>query len=268
MNLKQISLSEQMRRIGWVFHRLAFVNVICFLVFLPVFAWFYLVLNTYIHAGLLGGMVSVLPGLSFFAALLLGLPSVVFYVLFGVSAILIGPFLLGLHTVTGALLRGRHVWISDLFIQALKNAKQGVLLGLFCVIGMHLLLWNIFGGIYSAVPWISVMLMVSRWVSIGLLVFLFLAFPYFCQITVSISQPFHTVVKNAGILARVRLGRGLLLLFGMGVFWWGMLSLFPLLGLIGLPLVSIGLTALAQTAVCLPVVEQYVLNPARERLDR
>ena len=267
MDQKQIPLLERVRRAAWMGHRLVLANLICFLVFLPVMTWFYLVLNTYLHAGLESGMVDVLPGLGYYAGLLLRLPPVLFYVLLAVSAVLFGPFLFGLHAVTGAMVQGSHIWVSDLFLQARLNAKQGVFAGLFCVIGTHLLLWNIFGGIYSYVPWISMMIYVSRWVSVGLLAFLLMALPYFCQIGVSISLSTPALAKNAAILARVHLGRGLLLLFGIAVFWWGALSYFPLLGLLGLPFFVIGLTALAQAVACSPPIERYVLQPARERLD-
>jgi len=267
MDQQQIPLSERVRRVVWISHRLALVNLICFLLFLPVMTWFYLILNTYLHAGLEGGMVDILPGLGFYAGLLLRLPPVLFYVLFGISAVLFGPFLFGLHAVVGAITQGEHVWISDLFLQARQNAKQGVLAGLFCVIGTHLLLWNIFGGIYSYVSWISVILYVSRWVSVGILAFLLMALPYFFQIGVSISLPIRGLAKNAAILMRVHLGRGLLLLFGIAVFWWGMLSLFPVVGLLGLPLFAMGFTAFMQSVVCRPPIERYILQPARERLD-
>jgi len=181
--------------------------------------------------------------------------------------VLFGPFLMGLHYVTGTMVQGEQVWISDLFYHVRQNARQGAAMGLFCVVLVHLLLWNIFGGIYSYVTWISTIFLVSRWVSLGILVFLLMALPYFCQIATSISQPIWTLVKNAGILARVYLGRGSLLLFVLALFWWSLLSLFPLFGLLGLPLFSIGLTVLAQTVVCRSAVERYVLQPAREKLD-
>lgn len=267
MESRQSASKARLRRLAWIFHRLAIVNVICFLVFLPLMTWFYLVLNSYVHAGLRVGMVDVLPGLGYYAGLLLRLPPVLFYALFAISAVLFGPFLMGLHYVAGTMLQGEQVWISDLFRHARLNAKQGVPAGLFCVILIHLLLWNIFGGIYSYAAWISGALLVSRWVSIGILIFLLLALPYFCQLALAISQPIRTLAKNAGILARVQLGRGILLLLGILVFWWAMLSLFPLLGLFALPVFSIGLTALAQAAVCRPPIERYVLEPAREKLD-
>ena len=158
MEQKQLSFSERLRHGVWVGHRLVLVNLICFLVFLPVMTWFYLILNTYLHVGIEGGMGDVLPGLGYYAGLLLRLPPVLFYALLGGSAVLFGPFLFGLHAVMGALAQGEHVWVSDLFQQARSNAKQGDLAGFFCVIAAHLLLWNIFGGIYSYVPGISMMI--------------------------------------------------------------------------------------------------------------
>ena len=259
----KLSLPEQLSRTFWVLHRLAAVNIICFLVFLPVFSWFYLVLNLHLHAGASVGMGSILPGLGYFAGLLLRLPPVIFYTLFAASAVLFGPFLLGLHYVTSAIFAGRHVWFSDLFTQARQNARQGILLGFFCILGTHLLLWNIFAGLTSPISWLALGLAASRWVSIGLLALLLLTLPYFCQIAVAIDLPFWAVLKNARILARVYLGRSLLLLFGVTVLLWIALSLFPAFGLLGLPLLLIGLVALAQAAVCFPAVERHVIEPAR-----
>ena len=268
MESKQIPLSERLRRLVWISHRLILVSLICFLVFLPVMVWFYLVLNTYInHADFWVGTIDIFPGLGFYAGLLLQLPPLLFYVLFALSAVFFGPFLMGLHYVAGTMVQGEHVWISDLFYHARANAKQGVVMGLSCVALVHLLLWNIFGGMYTHVSGLSAMLLLSRWLSLGILLFLLMALPYFCQLATSISQPFGVLIKNAGILTRVRLLWGLLLLFGLALLWWSMLSLLPLLGLFGLPLFSIGLTVLTQTVVCRPLIRRYVLQPARERLD-
>jgi len=253
------ALSERIRRVLWIWHKLAAVNFICFLIFLPVFTWFYLVLNTYAHAGLPIGVALLLPGLGYFSELLLRLPPGIFYALFAISAVLFGPFLFGLHYFVSATLMERHVWISDLFVQAKQHARRGIPAGLCLVAGTHLLLWNIFGGVIAFAPWVSLLLTVSRWVSMGLLLFLVLALPYFCQITVWTDLPLSATLKNARILTRVYLGRGLLLLLVIGIFWWGALSLIPVLGLASLPLILIGGTAFAQAAVCLPVMERHVL---------
>ena len=259
------SVSEKLTRVSWILHRLVVSNLVCFIVALPVIAWFYLVINSYVHAGQTGGMVDMLPGLAYFAGLLLRLPPAVFYLLFALSAVLIGPFLLGLHYMTGAMVEGRHVWISDLFDRAWQNVRQGVFLGVLSVVVIHLLLWNIFGGLSSVRPWLMMGLMVSRWGSLMLLILLLLTLPFAAQIIVSMEQPIRTVLKNAVILARVYLGRGLLALLGIAVYWWVTVITMPVVSLLTLPLLSIGLTALVQARVCRPVVERRLVEPVRDR---
>ncbi|MCL2827577.1 MAG: hypothetical protein FWD99_02450 [Oscillospiraceae bacterium] len=263
--IEKHTASERATRLIWRIHRLVFVNLICFLATLPVMAWFYLLLNTYINAGLSDGFFEILPGPGLFSALLLQLPPVIFYLLLAVSAVLTGPLLLGLHYISGSMVTERHIWFSDFPEQALRNARQGIVLGLFSLIALHMLLWNVFGGLHSDIPWIHMILIVSRWGSGLLILLLFLVFPYVCQIIVSIEQPLWTALKNALILARVYLGRGLLALTTIAIYWWVTSAVFPMVSLLTLPLLSIGLTAFIQATVCRPVVEKYILAPARER---
>ncbi|MCL2587914.1 MAG: hypothetical protein FWD84_00720 [Oscillospiraceae bacterium] len=208
-------------------------------------------------------MVDVLPGLGYFAGLLLRLPPVIFYALFACSILLFGPFLLGLHAVVGAIITSRHVWASEFFSAARQNAKQGVVLGALYVLLVHLLLFNMFGGLSSEIAWVSVGLLIARGVSVVFLLLLLVTLPFVCQIIVTIEQPLRVVVKNALILARVYLGKGLLVLFGITVYWWVSTITLPAFSLISLPFFSIALTTLAQASVSRSVVEQRLLAPLR-----
>jgi len=259
----KVTAGERIARFTGIAPRLAVVNFVCFLAFLPVFSWFYLLVNTYIHASFDTGVVDLLPGIGYFAGLLLRLPPLVFYALLILSALLLGPLLLGLHAVTGGIVTGRHVWVSDFFSEALRNARQGVILGLFCVVAGQLTLWNIFGGLHSDTAWLAFLLSVSRWISVLLFLLFWLTVPFVCQIAVSLEQPLWAVVKNGMILSRVYLGRGLLALLGIGLTWWVTTVSFPGLSLLSLPLLSIGFTAFVQTAVSRPIVDRYLLEPAR-----
>ena len=248
---------------GGVF-RLIGMNLLSFLIALPVISWFYLVLNTYVNAGLDQGVVDILPGIGYFAGLLLQLPTPVFYGLFFLSALLIGPIALGLHAVARRLIQGNTVLFSDFVKLARQNGFHGLLLGLFCVIAVHLSIWNAFGGLEANTPWLSFLLTVSRWVSLLFLVLLFLALPFICQITVSIQLPLWGIVKNAIILARVYLGRGLLVLIGILAYWWITAYTVPMAGFVGLPLLSMIITVFLQAGLCFPLVEKHVLKPAGE----
>ena len=222
-------------------------------------------MNSYIHIAFAVNAVDMLPGIGYFAGLLLRLPAPAFYPLLALSALVFGPLLLGLHAVVGGIRSGRHVWVSDCFLEARRNAKQGVALGLFLVTAGHLMLWNMFGGLTSDVPWIAFLLVVSRWVSVGFFLLLGLALPFVCQIIISVEQPLWAAVKNGLILARVHVGRGLLLLLGIGVYWWLTTITIPAVSLFSLPLLSIALTAFAQASASLPPVEKYLLEPIRRQ---
>jgi len=257
--------AERFTRIIWRIHRLVLVNLVCFVATLPVMAWFYLLLNTYLQAGLPNGFPDILPGPGLFCAPLLQLPPVIFYLLLAVSAVLTGPLLLGLHYIVGSMVMERHIWFSDFLEQAYKNARQGIILGLLSLAALHMLLWNLLGGLHSDIPWIHMILTASQWGSGLLLVLFLLVFPYACQIAVSIEQSLWTVLKNALILARVYLGRSLLALTTIAIYWWITSAVFPMVSLLTLPLLSVGLTAFIQATICRPVVEKYILRPARKR---
>ena len=220
-------------------------------------------LNSYANAGLGGEMVDFLPGAGYFAGLLLSLPPIAFYGLFFVSVLLTGPFSLGFYYAVGRVLRGAEVGILDFLQESFKHTRRGVPLGLFSVALTHLLLWNVFFGAVGAGSVLSFALTVSRWVSIVLLALLFLALPLICQMFVTTDLGVRAALKNAWILARVYLLRGLLALFCVLAYWWVTLIAFPLAGLITLPLVSFTLTMLIQVGVSWPLVEKHVLDPAR-----
>ena len=258
-------LTERLARGLWVARRVMAVNLICLPVFLPVFSWFYLVVNSYVYAVGSGGMVDVLPGLGYFAGLLLLLPPVIFYALFALSAVLSGPFFLGLHYVLGGIVTGRHVWVSDVFRGMRDNFRQGVVLGIFSVVAVHLLLWSIFGGLALATDesWLAIWLMVSRWVSVVLLAALLMTLPFVCQIAVTVKQPLRAIVKNGVILARVYVGRGFLVLLCTALYWLGTTVLVPSFSLVTLPLFSVALTVLWQAIICGPVVRRHVIEPMK-----
>ncbi|MCL2563528.1 MAG: hypothetical protein FWE08_05785 [Oscillospiraceae bacterium] len=246
-------------------HRLVVINFVCFVAFLPVIAWFYLLLNSYLHAavGISGGMVDILPGLGYFAGVLLRLPIPAFYFLLAVSAVLFGPLLLGLHAVAGRMVLGQHVWLSEFFAEARRNLRQGAALGLILVVAGQLMLWNVFGGLTSDGAWIGFLIVVSRWVSVGLFLMAGISLPFVCQVAVTMEQPLWIVVKNGVILARVRLLRGGFVLLTIAGYWWVTTVTVPWLSLVALPLVSIAIPALVQAWVCRPVVEKYLVEPRR-----
>ena len=249
-------------------HRLIAINLLFFLLALPVLAWFYLILNTYINAALEQDMVDILPGFGFFVHFLLQLPPFVFYLLAALSALLLGPLALGLHAVAGGLFLERDILLSKFFKHAWQNAGRGVLLGIFGVVFTHLSLWNILGGISADAAPIALMLTISRWASLLLLLLFFLALPFICQITVFIKLPFWAVVKNAVILSRVYIGRSLFALIGILAYWWFTSAVMPLFSLISLPFLSLSLTVLIQALLCFPPVDKHILKPAGEGKGR
>ena len=254
---------ERLIRYIGVARRLIMLNLFCFPIFLPIISWFYLVINAYV--GFPVGAGDVLPGIGYVAGLLLRLPSPAFYCLLALSAVLFGPCLLGLHAIVGGMITGRHVWVSEFFMEVRRNMRQGVVLGLSLAALGHLTLWNVFGGLTSDVSWLAFLIVVSRWASVGVFVLFGLALPFVCQIAVSVKQPLWVVGKNGVILARVHLGRGLLVLLGILVYWWVTSITFPVLSLPGLPLLSLALTAFVQAAMSRPMVEKYLLEPMRQQ---
>ena len=250
-------MSEKALRFFWVMRRLILVNLICFPIFLPVLLWFYFTLTSYVQTIFFPGQYfTLLPGISYFSALFLLLPQTVFYILFILSLILSGPFVLALFHFAVKLYAEEHVWVSDLFSVAWKWKVRGVLLSVCAVIFVHLCLWTLFLSFTGA----SVYLLLARMISVIFLLLLFFQFPYLCMQLLSEDLSVKQSLKNARILARLFLPRGLLILILIVGFVWVAFYQFPVIGLFALPIIAMSLGLYVQVLIFHPILEKHVFR--------
>ena len=241
-------------------HRYIFCNLICFVIGLPILAWIYFLINSYVPG-------HTLPGVSIFALPLLQLPPPIFYGLLALSAMCIAPAYLGFHYIAGAGIMNKDVNMSEFFKKTVQNIKQSVIIGVFGLIFIQLFLWNIFGGLSSDLMWRNIALIAAQWASILFGLFFGMALPYMLQLMPLIAQPIWTIGKNAMILARVYWWRNLLLLVGTLAYWWLVTTTLPNAGLIVLPLFGTVPPVVAGAVICRPLVEKHILDPARRSSD-
>lgn len=246
------------------FWKLAAMNGIYFVAVLPILTWFYLLIN-----GLLSGVIVVegtdaLPGIGYYAALLLQIPPGLFYGLLVLSIFLSGPLAMGMTAYLRSMVRGEHMWFSDFFLQAKSNWKQGILFTLLHVLTGSILLWNSFGGLRAEAVWLNGLLITLQWLSMLLLILCAVLRPYLRLIGVSIAQPVRHILKNAWILSRVKWRRSLVYLFSVSAYWMITVCLIPGVSLVALPLVSFALPGYWAAVLYYPCVERYILRPARK----
>ena len=252
-------MSEKALRFFWTMRRLILVNLICFPIFLPVLLWFYFTLTSYVQTIFFPGQYfMLLPGISYFSALFLLLPQTVFYILFILSLILSGPFVLALFHFAVKIHSEEHVWVSDLFSIAWKKKVRGTLLSVCTAVFVHLCLWTLFLSFTAA----SVYLLLARMISVIFLLLLFFQFPYLCMQLLSEDLSVKESLKNARILARLFLPRGLLLLILIVGFVWVAFYQLPLVGLFALPGITMSLGVYVQAMICHPVLEKHVFRNA------
>lgn len=250
-------MNEKILRLFWVTRRLVFANFICFLIALPVFTWFYLTINTYAQLIFFPGQyASLLPGLSYFASLLLQLPPLLFYPIFIVSVILLGPYMLSLFHFVLKVYEGEHVWISELFSLNPLRFKRGILLSVCLVTLLHLSIFTFFLSFTGH----SLFLLFARFLSVAIILLCFLMFPYFALLLLSDDLSPRKSLKNAWILSRNFLPRGLILLAVFLVFIWFGLMQIPVLGFFVLPLCFIAVYTYLQIALIYPVLQRRVFQ--------
>lgn len=253
---EQGSATEKFLRFGKVSRQLVGVNLICFPLFLPIFTWLYISLHSYMQVLFFPGQyVTILPGLSYFTALLLRFP-MVFYLFFLVSLVLSGPFLLSLFHFVLRLYQGKHIWVSELFSGVAKHFKRGVLLGIVSFSVLHLSLWTFF----LSFTGYSIYLMAARIISLMLIVFLFLTFPYLALLLLSEDLSISQAFKNARILTRSFFPRSLLVLGITGGLTWLIVYRFPPLSLLLFPTCFLGICIFIQVSIIHPLLETQVFR--------
>ena len=247
------------------FWRFISLNLIYFLICLPILMYVYVAVSGYLATVMGDAYVDLLPGVGFLAAIVLNVPKFLYLPLVVLSALLYGPMRMGFTYVYRNFTREEHAWVSDVWSKALENWKQGLALGILDLLISLVLINNIFGGITAEAGAVNVILLISRYLSIVLLLLFLFIRHYSYLIAVSVELPLRAVLKNSALFIVMGLGRNLISTLVCLLIWIISLLTVPLLTVIALPLLTYSLCGFATVYTCYPTVKKYLIVPAMEQ---
>ena len=244
------------------FWRFVSLNAVYFLITLPIMLYFYYTANGFFVSRFGDSYVDLLPGVGFIAALVSGLPSVLYVPILVLSILLYGPLKMGMTYVYRNYTREEHAWFSDVWEKAKENWKQGVVFGVLDFLITLVLVNNIVGGFSTQNTGVGILMLASRYLSIILLVVFLFVRHYSYLIAVSVELPVRAIIKNSLLFVVMGLGRNILSTAACAALW--LLSLFtlPLASVVCLPLLTYAVCGFATVYICYPTVKKYIIVPA------
>lgn len=247
------------------FWRFVSVNLVYFVITLPILFFFYLTVNGYV-AGLMNEeFMDILPGVGFFASILASVPHWLYTPLFAISVLLYGPAKMGMTYIFRNFAREEHAWFSDMFSRARSNFKQGVVFGVLDVAVVTFLLNNIIGTFSSTNAAVALMLVAAKYLSIVFLVLYLFMRHYFYLIAVTVELNVFAIIKNAWLFSIMGLGRNLWSTIVCVLVWGLTLFTYPLVTVVALPLITYSLCGFVTAFNCYPLVKKFIVVPALER---
>ncbi len=258
------------------FWRFITVNILYFVVTLPMLIYFYFLCNTLYYnllesRGILESMqqtsqvIDIFPGVAFFSVLTTYIPSFLHIPLLAVSVFLYGPATMGMTYIFRNFAREEHAWISDFFSRGWANFKQGLFFGILDVVVVLLLVSGIIGGGSGGSGFIPVLTVILKTLSaIFLVVYLFMRH-YFYVTAVTVELSVFKIIKNSMLFVLIGFGRNIWAeIVNLLVFIVCFLTV-PLFSLFSLPFLFYSFTGFATVFTCYPVVKKYIVVPSLER---
>lgn len=250
------------------FWRFLEVNLIYFVITLPMLMYFFYIFEMYM-AQLLGDDYStVLIGVAFFASLMDYIPQWLFNVLLAVSVLLYGPVKMGVTYVYRNFAREEHAWLSDIFDRARKNLGQGLFFGILDFLVTVLLLNNIIGSFTADAAAGLFIMRLSKYMSIFVLILYGFMRHYFYTLAVTVKLSIPQIIKNSWLFAIIGFGRNILASLSCVVIWLATLFILPLVTVAALLIMTYSLCGFATVYACYPVVKKYVVLPAMEEEEK
>ena len=250
------------------FWRFLEVNLIYFVVTLPMLMYFFYIFEMYM-AQLLGDDYStILIGVAFFASLMDYIPQWLFNVLLAVSVLLYGPVKMGVTYVYRNFAREEHAWLSDIFDRAKKNLGQGLFFGILDFLVTVLLLNNIIGSFTTAATAGLFIMRLSKYLSIFVLVIYGFMRHYFYILAVTVKLSIGQIIRNSWLFVIIGFGRNILTSLICMAVWLATLFILPLVTVVALLIMTYSLCGFATVYVCYPVVKKYVVLPAMEEEEK
>lgn len=244
------------------FWRFVSLNIVYFLISLPILLYFYYTANGFFIAYFGNNYVDLLPGVGFIAALTSGIPDVLNIPILVISVLLYGPLKMGMTYVYRNYTREEHAWFSDVWEKAKENWKQGIILGVLDFLITLLLVNNIVGGFSAQSTGVGTLLLVSRYLSIVLLIIFLFVRHYSYLIAVSVELPVRAIIRNSLLFVVMGLGRNILATAACAALWLLALFTLPLASVVCLPLLMYAVCGFATVYICYPTVKKYIIVPA------
>ena len=248
------------------FHRFLIINLIYFIITLPMLTFVCIEVNMAYMSSQGGEGYTVFPGAMLFAPLFSSLPGGVNYFLLALSVALYGPAKMGMTFVFRGMASERHVWLSDFFTEALKNWKLGLFFGLFdaAVIGAGLsyavaviiTAMEDTGGITGLVLVLLVLLAV----------FYFNMRKYFYLQAVSVELGAFAIFKNAFFLSFLSFGKNMLSCVLCLLIWCAATALDIRITIAVVPTLAWSLPGFVSVYTGNPAIQKYLIEPSIEAM--
>lgn len=242
------------------FWRFVSLNLIYFAFTFPLLILFYLTANGYMAQIAVNEFEDLLPGLSIFASVIQYIPSSLYLPLVILSILCYGPITMGVTYVLRNFAREEHAWISDVFLQAWKNVKQGLFFGLLDVVIIILLVSNITRQI-SPEDTYTTLRFVIRYASWAILVFYLFMRHYTYMIAVTFDLKISAILKNARIFIILGFFRNIWALLACLIIWVAALLTSAIITMVSVPFLVYSLTGFVVVFVCYPVIKRYMIDP-------
>ena len=251
------------------FWRFFTLNILYFIVTLPILFYIYFTVNGYIQLLLQSSGITefydIFPGLTFLSALIDFIPEFLYIPLLVLSVILYGPATMGLTYIFRNFAREEHAWTSDFFSRGKSNFRQGLFFGLLDIVVIFLLCNGIAGDVIVGSGIITVLSYALRALSALVLVIYFFMRHYFYLMAVSVELSVFSIIKNAMLFVVIGFGRNLLAgLINLALFVLCFLT-WPLATVIGVPFFFYSFTGFSTVFICYPVIKKYIILPALEQ---
>lgn len=247
------------------FFRFVTLNAMYFIITLPALLYFYLIFNGYALRILGDEFTDLMPGVGFFAGLVVSLPRAVQIGALIISVLLYGPAKMGMTYMLRNFAREEHAWTSDFFARAKANLKQGLFFGIADFLIVLLLLNNIFADYSGSEGAAATLLSISRYISAVAFVLYLLMRRYTYVMAVTIELNAASIYKNALLFAVVGLGRNAATLVASAAVWALTLFVHPVLTLLMLPLLTYSLCGFTTVYWSYPLIDKHLIKPVMEK---
>lgn len=187
-------------------------------------------------------------------------PSIIRNILLVISIMAFGPMKTGITYILRNYSQENHAWISDAWERAKSNFKQALFAGLFDIMVIVILVYNLLeapsGGIYSVAKYASVLFA---------LIYSFMR-RYIYEMIIAVELPISAIFKNAFLLAFIGIFRNCLASVLNAIVWILCIVLIvavrPEIELIILPCLIFSFTNFISVFTTYPVVQKYIVDPA------